>query len=107
VHYRDDEGFWIIEGSATFEVGDATIEAGAGDYLFGPRNIPHRYPVGPTGCRMQFILVPGGIEDLIRETSELAPSRSLPPVPDEEPTPEEIEGVKALVKGYGRVADLS
>jgi hypothetical protein len=107
VHYRDDEGFWIIEGSATFEVGDATIEAGAGDYLFGPRNIPHRYAVGPTGCRMQFILVPGGIEDLIRETSELAPSRSLPPVPDEEPTPEEIEGVKALVKGYGRVADLS
>jgi quercetin dioxygenase-like cupin family protein len=40
VHHRDDEGFWILEGSATFEVGDTTIEARAGDYLFGPRDIP-------------------------------------------------------------------
>ena len=38
VHHREDEGFWILEGSATFQVGDATIEASAGDYLFGPRD---------------------------------------------------------------------
>src|SRR5688500_13111646 len=41
VHYRDDEGFWILEGDVTFEVGDETIEATAGDFVFGPRNIPH------------------------------------------------------------------
>ena len=101
VHHRDDEGFWILEGSATFEVGDARIEGGAGDYLFGPRDIPHRYVVGPEGCRMLFILVPGGIEEVIRATSEPAPSRTLPPVPEQEPTPEEIEAVKAVVKEYG------
>jgi mannose-6-phosphate isomerase-like protein (cupin superfamily) len=27
VHHPDDEGFWILEGDLTFEVGDATIEA--------------------------------------------------------------------------------
>jgi quercetin dioxygenase-like cupin family protein len=101
VHRRDDEGFWILEGSATFEVGDATIEAGAGDYLFGPRDIPHRYVVGPRGCRMLFILVPGGIEDVIRETSEPAPSRTLPPVPEQEPTSEEIEALNAFFKEHG------
>ena len=31
VHHREDEGFWLLEGSATFEVGDTTIEAHAGD----------------------------------------------------------------------------
>jgi hypothetical protein len=51
----------------------------AGDYLFGPRDIPHRFDVGDEGCQMQFILTPGGIEALIRATSEPAGSRRLPP----------------------------
>ena len=101
VHHRDDEGFWILEGEVTFEVGDKAIEASAGDYVFAPRHIPHRFTVGDRGCRMLFILVPGGIEDVIRATSEPAPSRTLPPAPHEEPTVEEIEGLKAVVKEHG------
>ncbi len=50
---------------------------------------------------MLFILVPGGIEDVLRATSEPAPSRTLPPPAEEEPTPEEIEGLKATVKEHG------
>ena len=98
VHHRDDEGFWILEGSATFEVGDRTIEARAGDYLFGPRDIPHRYSVGHAGCRMLFIMVPGGMEDVVRATSEPAASRTLPPPPDEEP---DIGAIKEIVKEHG------
>ena len=101
VHYRDDEGCWVLEGEVTFEVGDQTIEASAGDYVFGPRDIPHRFTVGDQGCRMLFILVPGGIEDLIRATSEPAPSRTLPPPPEAEPTPGEMEGLKAVIKEHG------
>jgi mannose-6-phosphate isomerase-like protein (cupin superfamily) len=98
VHHRDDEGFWILEGSATFEVGDRTIEAGAGDYLFGPRDIPHRYSVGDSGCRMLYIMVPGGMEEVIRATSEPAASRTLPPPPGEEP---DIDAIKEIVKAHG------
>jgi quercetin dioxygenase-like cupin family protein len=101
VHRRDDEGFWVLEGDVTFEVGDTTIEASAGDYVFGPRDVPHRFTVGDQGCRMLFILVPGGIEDVIRATSEPAMSRILPPPPEAEPTPEEIDGLKAIVKEHG------
>ena len=101
VHYRDDEGFWVLEGDVTFEVGDQTIAASAGDYVFGPRDIPHRFTIGDQGCRMLFILVPGGIEDLIRATSEPAPSRTLPPPPEAEPTSEEMEGLKAVIKEHG------
>ena len=50
---------------------------------------------------MLFILVPGGIEDVIRATSEPAPSRTLPPPPAEEPTAEELERLKAVVKEHG------
>jgi quercetin dioxygenase-like cupin family protein len=101
VHHRDDEAFWILEGDVTFEVGDQTIDASAGDFVFGPRDIPHRFTVGDSGCRMLFILVPGGIEDVIRATSEPASSRTLPPPPEEEPSAEEIEGLNAVIKQHG------
>jgi quercetin dioxygenase-like cupin family protein len=101
VHHRDDEGFWVLEGSVTVEVGDATIEASAGDYVFGPREIPHRFTVGDQGCRMLFILVPGGIEDVIRATSEPALRRTLPAPTDDEPTLEQIERLKAIVREHG------
>ena len=98
VHHREDEGFWILEGDVTFEVGDATIEAHAGDYVFGPRDIPHRYTVGAAGCRMLFLMTPGGFEDLVMEMSEPAGSRTLPPPSDEVP---DWERITAIAKAHG------
>lgn len=83
---------------ATFEVGDATIQARAGDYVFGPRDIPHRYAVGDAGCRVLFIMTPGGFEDLVLEMSEPAGSRSLPPPSDEEP---DWERIAAIAEAHG------
>jgi quercetin dioxygenase-like cupin family protein len=101
VHHREDEGFWILDGEVTFEVGGTTIEASAGDYAFGPRDIPHRYTVGEAGCRMLFIFTPGGFEDLLIAMSEPAASRTLPPPSEEEP---DMERIAAIAKEYG--ADL-
>jgi quercetin dioxygenase-like cupin family protein len=85
VHHVEDETFYVLEGSVTLHVGDETIEARAGDVAFGPRDVPHRYDVGPDGCRMLFICTPGGFERLVREMSRPAESLTLPPPSDEEP----------------------
>jgi quercetin dioxygenase-like cupin family protein len=85
VHHREDEAFWILEGDVTLHVGDATIEASAGDYAFGPRDVPHSYAVGDDGCRMLFICTPGGFEGLVRDMSEPAAERVVPPPSDEAP----------------------
>lgn len=98
VHHWEDEAFWLLEGDATFEVGGTTIEARAGDYLFGPRSIPHRFTVGSAGCRMLFICTPGGFEELVIAMSEPAASRTLPPPSDEEPDQERIA---AIARAYG------
>lgn len=95
VHHREDEGFWILEGDVTLYVGDAIIEARAGDYAFGPRDIPHRYTVGPAGCRMLFICTPGGFENLVIEMSEAAGSRTLPPPAEGSPDMERMRAVAA------------
>jgi quercetin dioxygenase-like cupin family protein len=98
VHHREDEAFWILEGGVTLYVGDAIIEASAGDYAFGPRDVPHRYKVGPDGCRMLFICTPGGFEKLVREMSMPAAARTLPPPSDEAP---DFERVAAIAKANG------
>ncbi len=101
VHHREDEAFWILEGQVTFEVGDTIIEAHAGDYAFGPRDIPHRYTVGNAGCRMLFIFTPGGFEAFLRATSEPAGSRTLPPSSTEEPSAEDMEQHQAAAQVHG------
>jgi quercetin dioxygenase-like cupin family protein len=98
VHHREDEGFWILEGEVTLYVGDETIEASVGDFAWGPRDIPHRYAVGPNGCRMLFICTPAGFEGLVRDMSVPAETRTLPPASDEDP---DIEMVATVAQKYG------
>ncbi len=79
-------------------MGGATFAATAGDFAFGPRDIPHRYQVGDAGCRLLFILTPAGFEELVIDLSEPAKGRTLPPPPEGEPDVGEIQGVG---KAYG------
>jgi quercetin dioxygenase-like cupin family protein len=95
VHHREDESFWILSGNATFEVGGMVIEAHAGDFVFGPRDIPHRYTVGDAGCRMLFIMTPGGFEDLVTAMSAPAGERTLPPPAEEEPDWKRVAAIAA------------
>jgi len=98
VHHREDEGFWILDGDVTFHVGDVEIEARAGDFAWGPRDVPHRYTVGPDGCRMLFILTPAGFEGLVRDMSEPAAERTIPPASD---APPDMERVARVAQAYG------
>jgi quercetin dioxygenase-like cupin family protein len=98
VHHREDEGFWILDGEITFEVGGTTFEARAGDFAFGPRDVPHRYKVGDSGCRMLFLLTPGGFEGAIMEMSTPARTRTLPPASEQPP---EMDGIQDTVASYG------
>jgi quercetin dioxygenase-like cupin family protein len=97
VHHREDEAFWILDGGVALQVGEDRIEAAAGDYALGPRDIPHRYSVGDAGCRMLFICTPGGFERLVMDMSEPAASRTLPP-PGEPP---DLEWVQAIARKHG------
>jgi len=98
VHHKEDEAFWLLEGDLNLEVGGHLIEMQAGDYAFGPRDIPHSYTTGDTGCRVLFILTPGGFEKLIMATSQPARARTVPPPSDEMP---DIARLQAIVAEFG------
>ncbi|GHF44196.1 cupin domain-containing protein [Seohaeicola zhoushanensis] len=38
-----DETFVVTAGNARFFVGDAVIDASAGEVVFGPKGVPHRF----------------------------------------------------------------
>jgi quercetin dioxygenase-like cupin family protein len=95
VHHREDEGFLVLEGRVTLYVGDDVVQAGPGDFGWGPRDIPHRYVVGAEGCRMLFLCTPGGFENLIIGMSTPAESLTLPPPSDQEPDWDHVAAVGA------------
>ena len=78
LHHGEDEAFLMLEGQATFEVGDRVVHAGPGHFLFGPREVPHRWST-VTGARLFYLLSPGGFEALIREVGVPTVERTVPP----------------------------
>jgi len=70
VHHREDEAMYILEGEFEIQSGDQVLAAGAGTFVFLPRDVPNRYRnVGDTPGRFLQITSPAGFEELVRRTS--------------------------------------
>jgi mannose-6-phosphate isomerase-like protein (cupin superfamily) len=55
-----EEVFLTLEGEATFTVGDATIEVGAGQVVVAPAGVPHKFVNSGTGPLRQVDIHPSG-----------------------------------------------
>src|SRR5918998_3300912 len=101
VHHFEDEGFYILEGEMTFYVGDQTIKAQPGSFLFGPKDVPHAFTVDSEPAKLLFAFSPAGLEAGIREMGEPARSLTVPPQPEEPPDEAEMERMAAIAARYG------
>jgi mannose-6-phosphate isomerase-like protein (cupin superfamily) len=101
VHHFEDEGFYVLEGEMTFYVGDETIKARPGSFLFGPKDVPHAFSVDSGPARLLFLLSPAGFEGLIREMGEPARTLTIPPPPEEPPDEAEMGRLMAIADRYG------
>ena len=97
LHHNEDETFYVLEGEVTLIVGDERIDLDAGDYCFGPREIPHAYVVRSERARMLVTASPGGVE-------EVFVSFGVPVTGSEPPTDAVMPPMDELVRafaGYG------
>src|SRR3712207_1192333 len=108
LHRKEDEAFYILEGEMTFRIGEETIKAHPGSFVFGPRDVPHAYTVDSGPARLLFLLSPAGFEGFIEDISKPAKELTLPPSepedpPDEEETTDEAgsESFAVLEARYG------
>jgi mannose-6-phosphate isomerase-like protein (cupin superfamily) len=67
VHDREDESFYILDGSLTAYCGADVLPAEPGSFVFLPRRIPHHFTVDTPTVTLLLVVTPAGIEDYFRE----------------------------------------
>jgi mannose-6-phosphate isomerase-like protein (cupin superfamily) len=79
-HETEDETFYVLGGSYSFWIGDDVLSGSAGDTVFVPRLVPHRFRCETDG-RMLLLYTPGGFERFFadRVSEETVYGRSLEP----------------------------
>jgi quercetin dioxygenase-like cupin family protein len=66
LHVDADEAFYLLAGELEMLAGERTFTAGAGDFVFVPRDTLHRFRnAGPHVVRMVFFHVPGGFDGFL------------------------------------------
>ena len=93
LHEREEESFYILEGTLLFQVGDESLTAGAGAYVKTPRGVRHALKnAGTTPARVLVLVIPAGIEKFFEEIGQ--------PV-DETPSAQTLEKVREIAPKYG------
>jgi mannose-6-phosphate isomerase-like protein (cupin superfamily) len=67
LHQKDDEAWYILEGTLGVRVGDHDVEAKAGSAVFVPRGTPHTYWNAGSGLLRYLLVMPPRIYELIQE----------------------------------------
>jgi quercetin dioxygenase-like cupin family protein len=82
-HEHEDEAWYVLDGHLTFWLGDHQFTASAGDFVFGPRGVEHRFRVDSEEARFLLLLTPAGFEHFTRAAgwpaSAVTPPPDLPP----------------------------
>jgi quercetin dioxygenase-like cupin family protein len=81
LHSREDEGFYVLEGSLTVFVGGEEIALAPGDCAVAPRGEPHAYRVDSDQARWLAITSPSGFERFVAAVAQPAAAATLPPAP--------------------------
>jgi quercetin dioxygenase-like cupin family protein len=77
-HHREDETFYILEGTVRFQLDGKSTIATPGDVVHAPAGSVHSFMVmSPEGARF-LTITQGGFEDMVRETSRPAANDGLP-----------------------------
>jgi mannose-6-phosphate isomerase-like protein (cupin superfamily) len=80
IHHREDESFYILDGTFSVRIGDQRFGVSTGDFVHVPKGTLHTYEnIGTAPGRLLLTLTPAGFENLWREIGESAQQDSDPP----------------------------
>ena len=99
VHSREEEGFYILEGEITFQIGGQPVVATAGMFANMPVGTPHSFRnESAQSAKMLISVAPAGIENMFFEVGEPVDQGAITAVP---PTKAEIEKFLQVAPRYG------
>jgi quercetin dioxygenase-like cupin family protein len=80
VHHREEESFHLLEGTLTIQVGEKTLIASPGDFVYLPRGIAHSFRnTGNGNARFLAVITPAGLEKFFAEAFYPAADRTASP----------------------------
>ena len=84
VHHGEAEGFYMLEGTIELNCGGQTVTAAAGDFVYAPKDVPHKFVVaGDKPARMLMLFSRPGFEKFFAEGgSPLDQPPAGPPNPE-------------------------
>ncbi len=99
VHSREEEGFYILDGEITFQIGDKRSVATAGMFANMPVGTPHLFKnESARPAKMLISVAPAGLEQMFFEVGVPLAEGATTALPS---TKEEIEKLLAIVPRYG------
>ncbi len=87
VHSREDESFYLQQGTLVIRVGDQVLNASAGDFVYLPRGIAHSFRnVSNETARLLSVSTPAGLEHYFEEVflpaDDIADTAGIPQIDD-------------------------
>jgi quercetin dioxygenase-like cupin family protein len=99
VHSREEEGFYILEGEITFQIGEERIVATAGTFANMPVGTPHSFRnESGKSAKMLISIAPAGLEHMFFEVGVPVDQGAITAAP---PTKAEIEKLLEVAPRYG------
>ena len=99
VHSREEEGFYILEGEITFQIGEKRVVATTGTFANMPVGTPHSFK-NESGrpARMLISVAPAGLEQMFFEVGVALTEGATTALP---PTKAEMEKMLEVAPRYG------
>lgn len=95
IHHDADETFFVLSGEATIFVGDERYECTAGDFVFGPKGVPHTFLVRSEWVELLVTFSPAGIDGFFAEVAPaVIPAQAAP----EPGMPDQDEFIRLMAK---------
>ncbi|GCE22612.1 cupin domain-containing protein [Dictyobacter kobayashii] len=70
-HTREDEAFYILEGAATFTIGQQSFPVSAGTFIWLPRDQQHSFIIHTETARVLVFILPSGLEHYFEKMGQL------------------------------------
>ena len=86
IHHREEETFYLRQGTLTVHVGGKTLTASAGDFICLPRGVAHSFQnTGNVDAKFLLVVAPAGLEKFFEEAFYPVEDRSaaMPPMTGE------------------------
>jgi len=100
-HSREDEAYFILAGSITYTIGEDTITVNEGEYVYLPKNVPHKFEVVSEKAEVLMLISPAGLDQWFWDNSAPAPDGKALPIQQGPPPPHIIEHFVNTLRDYG------